>query len=392
MAKQQHPDDDLFSSSTMSIGDHLEELRVALFRSVLGLMVGFGLGLTVASWVVEWIKSPLEASLEKFYIDKSISILAADLGDKSLEESSNPLNQFMHSHRVVFEKQFVEVREIARLQKLYEEQLKDDVKPDAESEDEEKPPRAVADGDTPDVRLASTEPPAEEVAEEKPQIGADVRIVGLDMPAPGGAMIAVRAWKPITTLVKALNSTEVFMIWMKAGLVVGVVISCPYIFWQIWNFVAAGLYPHEKRYVYIYLPFSIGLFLAGAGLCFYFVIPQVLDWLLGFNRALNIDPDPRINEWIGFVLFLPLGFGISFQLPLVMLLLNRIGILSVEIYLAKWRIAVLVIFIISMVLTPADPVSMLFMAIPLTFLYFGGIGLCQWMPRGRNPFDAAYEP
>ena len=163
-------------------------------------------------------------------------------------------------------------------------------------------------------------------------------------------------------------------------------------FLQIWNFVAAGLYPNEKKYVHLYLPFSLGLFLAGAALCFYFVIPQVLEWLFSFNKTLKIDPDPRINEWIGFALFLPLGFGISFQLPLVMLLLNRIGLLSVELYLAKWRISILVIFIISMILTPADPVSMLFMAVPLTGLYFLGIGMCRWMPRGQNPFAEAYEP
>ena len=205
-------------------------------------------------------------------------------------------------------------------------------------------------------------------------------------------MIVTRTWRPIQTVVKALNAQEVFMIWMKAGLVVGAIISSPYVFLQIWNFVAAGLYPNEKRYVHLYLPFSLGLFLAGAALCFYFVIPQVLDWLLTFNKTLSIDPDPRISEWIGFALFLPLGFGISFQLPLVMLLLNRIGILSVELYLAKWRISILVIFIISMILTPADPVSMLFMAVPLTFLYFLGIAMCRWMPRGQNPFDAAYEP
>ena len=76
----------------------------------------------------------------------------------------------------------------------------------------------------------------------------------------------------------------------------------------------------------------------------------------------------------------------------VMLLVNRIGILSVEAYLEKWRIAILGIFVISMLLTPADPVSMLLMAVPLTALYFLGVGLCKWMPRGRNPFDEAYEP
>jgi sec-independent protein translocase protein TatC len=75
-----------------------------------------------------------------------------------------------------------------------------------------------------------------------------------------------------------------------------------------------------------------------------------------------------------------------------MLLINRIGIVSIETYIEKWRIAILAIFVISMFLTPADPVSMLFMAVPLTGLYFLGVGICKWMPRGRNPFDEAYEP
>jgi sec-independent protein translocase protein TatC len=182
------------------------------------------------------------------------------------------------------------------------------------------------------------------------------------------------------------------MIWLKAAFVTGLVISSPWIFYQLWIFVAAGLYPHEKKYVYLYLPFSSVLFLAGAAMAFFVVFRYVLNFLLGFNRAMSIDPDPRISEWLSFVLFLPLGFGIAFQLPLVMLFLHRIGIFSLEAYLEKWRIAVLVIFVISMILTPADPISMLLMACPLSGLYFLGIGLCKWMPRNRNPFADVYEP
>ena len=74
-----------------------------------------------------------------------------------------------------------------------------------------------------------------------------------------------------------------------------------------------------------------------------------------------------------------------------MLFLNRITIFSVEAYLQKWRVAVLVIFVISMLLTPADPISMLLMAAPLSGLYFLGIALCKWMPRGRSLFDGGYE-
>jgi sec-independent protein translocase protein TatC len=374
-----HPDDDLFAKSTMSIGDHLEELRAALFRSVIGLMIGFAIGMIFANWVVQWIKSPLSASLENYYINKSIMLLADETGDPTLKDMQNPtpMHKFIRDHRLVYENHYVEVDEVERIDKLYADYVAG-----------KKVPAKSIDEVVPDTRVTPT---SATTTAEKPL--SEPKILGPEkLPIPGDVMMVTRVWKPIHSVVKALNAQEVFMIWMKAGLVVGAIFSSPYVFLQVWNFVAAGLYPHEKRYVHLYLPFSLGLFLFGAGLCFYFVIPQVLNWLLDFNRWLNIDPDPRISEWIGFVLFLPLGFGISFQLPLVMLLLNRIGIFSVTQYLAYWRIAILVIFVISMVLTPADPVSMLFMAIPLTFLYFLGIGMCRWMPRGQNPFDAAYEP
>jgi sec-independent protein translocase protein TatC len=210
--------------------------------------------------------------------------------------------------------------------------------------------------------------------------------------APRVVLVDVTTWKPTEVRIQSLGAHEAFMIWIKAAFVSGLVMASPWIFLQIWTFVGAGLYPHEKGYVYVYLPFSLMLFLAGASLAFFFVFEPVLQFLLSFNKAMDIDPDPRISEWISFVLLMPLGFGASFQLPLVMLFLNRIGIFSLDAYLEKWRIAVLVIFIISMFLTPADPISMLLMAVPLTILYFGGVALCRWMPRGRNPFADAYEP
>ena len=179
---------------------------------------------------------------------------------------------------------------------------------------------------------------------------------------------------------KSFSFPETFTIWLKASLVVGTILSSPWVFYQIWSFVAAGLYPHEKRYIHLFLPFSLGLFLLGAATAYLLVFKPVLSFLLTFNSSLGIDPDPRISEWLGFVMMLPLGFGISFQLPLVMLFLDRIGIFSVRMYLEKWRVAVLVIFIISAVLTPADPYSILFMALPLTFLYFGGVAVCKFLP------------
>jgi sec-independent protein translocase protein TatC len=183
----------------------------------------------------------------------------------------------------------------------------------------------------------------------------------------------------------ALSTQEPFMIKIKASLLAGTVLASPAIFYFLWSFVAAGLYPHEKKYVHIFLPFSLGLFLAGALLAFFFVFPPMLDFFLGYNKALDIEIEPRISEWIDLALLLPVAFGASFQLPLVMLFLQRIGIFTVSSYLASWRMSILVMAIVAMVITPTgDPQTMLMMLVPLSFLYFGGILLCKWMPgKGR---------
>jgi sec-independent protein translocase protein TatC len=205
-------------------------------------------------------------------------------------------------------------------------------------------------------------------------------------------LLTLITWKPVKVRFQVLNAQEAFMIWLKAALVTGLVIASPYVFYQLWIFVAAGLYPHEKSYVFIYLPISILLFFGGAALAFVFVFQPVLDFLFLFNKGMNADFDPRIGEWLSFVLIMPIGFGLSFQLPLVMLFINRIGLVTIETYIAQWRIAILTIFVVAMILTPADPISMMLMAAPLCALYMLGIAMCRYMPRGRNPFDEAYEP
>ena len=198
----------------------------------------------------------------------------------------------------------------------------------------------------------------------------------------------ITLWTPLDFEPQALAATDGFLIWLKAGLITGLLIALPAILWLLWTFVAAGLYPHEQKYVYIFLPISLGLFFAGVMLAFFFVFAPVLDFLFSFNKSMGIAPEMRINDWLSFVLFLPLGFGIAFQLPLLMLFANRIGLITVEAYIDKWRIAVMAISVLSMVLTPADPISMVLMAAPLTVLYFLGIGMCKWMPaaESRNPF------
>jgi sec-independent protein translocase protein TatC len=346
------PDEDLFAGSTMTFGEHLEELRSCLFKSVLGLAIGFVIGLFIGGYVVDFIQSPLTSALEKYYEKQDGERAKQKLEEiraagNTLPADPDQISDFVSNNHLIPDEVFLDPRAV--LQQLKE----------------------AYPGKFDKVAI-----PAPENVEEL-QVSDLIRTFLWHRTADDSR---VRA--------KSLGVQESFMIYIKASLLVGVLLASPYVFYQIWSFVAAGLYPNEKKYVHVFLPFSVVLFLAGAATAFFFVFEPVLNFLFAFNRSLGIDIDPRISEWLGFVLILPLGFGISFQLPLVMLFLERIGIFTASDYLSKFRLAVLVIFVLSMILTPGgDPYSMLLMAIPLTLLYFGGVLLCKLMPRVASPYD-----
>ena len=394
MATRKQYNEDLFKGTTMTFGEHLEELRTCLFKAVVGLAVGFLFGLLVGGWVVDFIQRPLSKALTKHYRGQLLKRAEAEAkglrgGQESTEAGA--------AHTMCWAASIAAGPAYgvsANVLLISSQSLRDDH--EALPWTEEQIEKIV-------YRLLPEEvylDPAEmlrQLREVYPNELADVRPPsrGPDEKLRESDLIRVFIWHRVEDdpriRTKSLNAHEAFMIYIKASFIMGLLAASPWIFYQIWSFVAAGLYPHEKRYVHVFLPFSLGLFLAGAALAFFFVFEPVLNFLFYFNDALGIDPDPRISEWLGFVLILPLGFGISFQLPLVMLFLERIGIFDVQAYLAKWRIAVLIVFIMGMMLTPADPYSMLLMAIPLTVLYFCGILLCKYMPRSSSPFDELEE-
>jgi Tat protein translocase TatC len=179
----------------------------------------------------------------------------------------------------------------------------------------------------------------------------------------------------------SLSVMEGFMGYFKVALMCGLVLGSPWIFFQIWSFIAVGLYPHEKRLVNVYLPFSVTLFVIGALACQFLVIPKAVGALLWFNKWLGMAPQLRFNEWLSFAILMPLVFGISFQLPLVMMFLERIGVTTVQMYLSYWKIAFFLIHVLAAFLMPTpDIVSMEMLAIPLFGLYGLGILLCKLNP------------
>jgi sec-independent protein translocase protein TatC len=313
----------------MTFGEHLEELRIALAKASIWLGVGLLIGLPMASSVVRYMQGPLEASLEKFYRKQSESEMAKAL---NLDSVSQDLSEWMKEKKVASQMMWVDPR-----------RLRHQDSSDAEI-----------------LRNADSE--------------------GLPDPVK---LMQLRLFVPIDANTEALGLQEPFMIWLKAALVVAVVVASPGIFFHLWQFIAAGLYPHERRYVYFFLPVSLLLFWAGAALAFFVIFRLVIDFLLEFNSSMGIGASPRLTDYMSFALFLPLGFGISFQLPLVMLVLERLGLVSVQTYLSQWRVAILVIAFISMILTPAEISSMVGMAVPLIALYFLGIAMCHYLPRSN---------
>jgi sec-independent protein translocase protein TatC len=362
-------DDSLFEGTKMSFGEHLDELRQALIKAMLALAIGFGIALwpPISGAVIEYVQTPLKDALKEYYrgvaereyrqileqqrqagmpVPKDIDAAAAMIAKEGL----------------VPEERFVDPQEMA--------EALESVLPGAV--DKSKLPA----GEVGDVNVPDTTGPPDETGE-----AATANRTLRDRVVPWVMYHKLEADPRLRVV--GLSVQEPFSVYIKAAFVVGAVIASPFVFYYLWNFVAVGLYPHEKRYIHVFLPMSLGLFLAGVGLAFFFVFQFVLAFLFQFYEWMGIDPDPRITDWLSFVLILPLGFGISFQLPLVMLFLERIGVFSVASYLGQWRMAVLVIFILAMVLTPSDPYSMLLMAVPLVILYFGGVALCQYLPRRK---------
>ncbi len=331
---------DLFAEEkqmrAMSFGDHIEELRTHLILALLGLFVGVMVAfippigterykfppVNLGRWVMAQMQEPAQDALEKFYAERAQK--RAEAAD-AIEQKTKPLNFEVDGESFV-----------KAVRKFF-----------------------------PDLK--------EPIAELK---GTRV---SLPMIMAESDMIesVARSAEPKSALI-SLAPLETFMIYFGVCMVTGLVIASPWVFYQIWAFIGAGLYRHERHYVKKFVPFSLGLFLGGVFLCFFWVLPYTLQFLLEFNVWLGIEPTLRISEWISFATILPLVFGVCFQTPLVMMLLERIGIFSAQVYREKRRFAILIIVVIAAVITPTgDPFTLMLLALPMAALYELGILLVR---------------
>ncbi len=204
-----------------------------------------------------------------------------------------------------------------------------------------------------------------------------------------GASVAYFYWEKIWTFIAypltkqhlkvdliATSPMETFMTSLKMSLISGIIFSFPWVMWQVWRFLAPGLYKKERRVFALSFFFSIVMFLIGAAFAYFVVLPSGLQFLATYTNG-AITQSWKQDEFASFISQFMLAFGVIFELPVAAYVMATLGLITARGMWNFFRYAIIAIFAISAVLTPGpDPLSQILMAVPLCILYLLSIGIC----------------
>lgn len=349
--------DGLFES-TMSLGDHLEELRFRMIRALIGLGIGCAICLFFGRGIIRFMQGPYDDSTAKlmFNIDLEFQVdldqgtmtegLRQELRNKGVTLSAEvkvKRQGYLYSGRRWLIDDGVEYRYCAKKEEAKVKKGKDKVK---EEEDEVKKKE-------------------DEVKKKEETLN-------------------IYKLKPLQVIAVAAG----FISYIKIAMIAGLLLTSPWVFYQLWMFVAAGLYTHEKRYVNIAAPFSAVLFVGGALFFLIVVAPLTLKFLVSFNqRILDANSAFTFQHYISFISHLMLVFGLAFQTPSAIFFLNRTGLVSIAALNKSRKFVVLAIFIIAAMATPPDVISQVTLAVPLYILFELGILLSYIASQRRKSQD-----
>ena len=392
------PNEDLFDSSRMSFGEHLEELRKVLIKCIIGVAIACGIGFLFANQVMDILNGPLVDAMGEFNRKRAVGEIVASEGYVAPElepwlkkEKFIPRQMKVDPAQLVralqavipdfgsaveldpygFKAGHFDKSKISQLCRQLAEQTEGDdeqiaqakliwqslsraeqntigqiAKTDAGAMGSVESVLAVFNrltlgddlSDADEFKSLTTEEEGGLLSlfqeeEEKPLAKMKEKLDETNdpnlarrmnrallahtfsdyMPPLKMELVTIEMWESSEFEPQSLGVSEVFFAWMKTGFMTGLVLAGPWIFYCAWTFVATGLYPHEQKYIHVFLPISILLFISGVLLAFYFVFQPVLGFLFSFNEQLGIAPEVRIKDWLGFVMFLPLGFRNGFS-------------------------------------------------------------------------------
>ena len=178
---------------------------------------------------------------------------------------------------------------------------------------------------------------------------------------------------------------------IQVSLIGGAILASPFILYQVWLFIAPGLYQNERRFVIPFMTATVGLFLSGAAFGYYYVLPGAMQILI-VNFGKNFTPMVTIEEYSSFFLSIILGLGISFELPVLIFFLALFGIVTPRFLWNNIRYAILAVFLVAAIICPSpDPWTMCIYALPMLVLYLLGIGIAWWVHPARRKAKEAKE-
>ena len=188
---------------------------------------------------------------------------------------------------------------------------------------------------------------------------------------------------------------ETFLTYLKVAFFAAFFITSPFILIQIWKFIAPGLYSHEKKAIMPYLFLTPILFLLGGMLVYYLIMPLAIKFFLSFesigiNTNLPIQLEAKVNEYLSLVMKLIFAFGLSFQLPVVLSLLARVGVINSAFLKKRRKYVVVMIFATAAILTPPDPITQIGLGIPLLILYELSIFSVSIIEKKQEEKNAQY--
>ncbi len=307
------------SQCTMSLGDHLEELRARLILAIFGLAIGAIVSMIFGTHILSFIERPYVNAMSKW-----------------LHAEETPR---VESEMTTFVELFFQ------------------------------------------TVIASLDPNAPQLDPNRVEFVRKVSLDTVDAWVEKTRIAAGNNELPTFARLQTLAPAEAFVAYMKVSFIAGLILTSPWVFYQIWMFIAAGLYPAERKYVHTAVPFSTALFIIGALFFLFVIAPLTLGFFLRFGDIVGTASNWTLQRYISFVTILMLVFGIAFQTPIAVFILVRTGLVSIVTLRSIRKYVILAIFIVAAVATPPDVVSQVSLAIPLYGLYELGIVLAVFAEK-----------
>ncbi|HTZ75569.1 MAG TPA: twin-arginine translocase subunit TatC [Candidatus Aquilonibacter sp.] len=184
--------------------------------------------------------------------------------------------------------------------------------------------------------------------------------------------------------------TDAVSLWINIGVYMGVGIAMPWVLYQVWLFVAPGLYKHERRALSSFIFFGTVLFALGVAFAYFIMLPQMLDFLVHFTTEFSLQPLIEVNEYLSLILIVTVGIGVIFEMPVIVYILSMFGLVTPKFLLKNFRYAMLIITVAAAIITPTpDATTMLVFMMPMVGLYFVSVLVSYMVVRKRRAKEAA---